>query len=163
MKILVLMPLDEKYVYAATGIYKSLSKEMKDITFAMPMFMQYAISTKISPDWVYAAFDTIVSAESIYKTASANKDGDLIIIGNIDKKYEFDAVFNFQDIEDDSLEYKDYFIEKVKDVVKDSEILLSKINNLHDASESKMSLKDCKATAHFLENYIKAKAKVEVS
>lgn len=48
MKILVLMPLDEKNTYTAAGIYKALPAKVKDITFSMPMFMDYIVGTKAS-------------------------------------------------------------------------------------------------------------------
>lgn len=47
MKILILMPLDEKWVYMATGLYKALTAKAKEVTFAMPQYMEYLIDTKI--------------------------------------------------------------------------------------------------------------------
>ena len=47
MKILVLMPCDERMTYIAAKIYKELPDEIKDITFSMPMFMDYLISSKV--------------------------------------------------------------------------------------------------------------------
>ena len=41
MKILVLFPLDEKYSYIATALYKALDQSVKDNTFVMPMFSEW--------------------------------------------------------------------------------------------------------------------------
>ena len=66
MKILVLMPCDEKMTYIAAKIYKELPNEIKDITFSMPMFMDYLISSKVVGNWVYAFFDAfVISALSV--------------------------------------------------------------------------------------------------
>ena len=73
MKILVLMPLDEKWVYMANGLYNALPIEAREKTFAMPMFMQYAITTKTTPNWLYAQFDALVAVKGVYNAA---KDGD---------------------------------------------------------------------------------------
>lgn len=50
MKILILMPCSEAWTYHATGIYKALPQDVKEITFAMPMYMEYLVDTKISQD-----------------------------------------------------------------------------------------------------------------
>lgn len=47
MKILVLMPCDERMTYIAAKIYKELPNEIKDITFSMPMFMDFLISSEV--------------------------------------------------------------------------------------------------------------------
>lgn len=46
MKILLLMPLDEKWSYIAAELYKNLTTEAKEKTFAMPMFTEWQIATK---------------------------------------------------------------------------------------------------------------------
>lgn len=162
MKILLLMPCDEQHAHAAAGIYKALPQEMKDITFPMPMFMDYLIQTKIVGNWIMAFFDTLISAKNIYRTAEQNNDN-LIIIGTAPAEMEFDAVFNFQEIEE-SLPYKDSFLEKIREAVKSDEKLSRMVNNLVPGSQSKMALRDCAATADFLSKYIKTdiKNKLEV-
>ena len=47
MKILVLMPCDERTTYVAAKIYKELPNEIKDITFSMRTFMDFLISSKV--------------------------------------------------------------------------------------------------------------------
>lgn len=84
MKILVLMPLDEKNTYMAIGIYGNLPHEIKDKTFCMPAFMDYLVNVKVSPNYEYALFDTLLSANKLYQAA---EDDDLIIIGNMSKDY----------------------------------------------------------------------------
>ncbi len=152
MKILVLMPLDEKWIYMANGIYNALPVETRERTFVMPMFMQYCITTKIADNWAYAVYDAVVAAKKVYETATNAKD-DLIIIGNCAADLEFDAVFNFQDLEED-LPYEDKYIEKLRLVVKEDEDL-TKWLVMHEAEESKMSLHNCRATADFLDAYLK--------
>ena len=94
------------------GIYKGLPHELQDKCFCMPVFMDYLVQTKLVENWGYALFDTLLAAKKIYEVG----EDDLIIIGNTDKNYKFDAIFNFQDIEED-LPFKDEFAAKVKDLV----------------------------------------------
>lgn len=159
MKILVLMPLEEQYVYAATGIYKNMPEDVQQITFAMPMFMEYLVTTKISNNWTFALYDALISAKNIYNAA---EDRDLIIIGNISSDLKFDAVFNFQDIEKE-LDYKDLTIKKLLslDAIKNDPVLFQPIAALHEAHESTFTLKNCEATADFLSSFIKTDPHLE--
>ena len=162
MKILVLMPCDEQHVYAAAGIYKALPQEMKEITFPMPMFMDYLIETKIVGNWIMAFFDSLVSAKNLYCAAEKQNDN-LLIIGTAPANMEFDAVFNFQDIEE-SLPYQDNFLEKIKVAVKSDDMLTKLIADLVGADSSKLALHNCVATADFLTKYMKTdiKNKLEI-
>jgi hypothetical protein len=151
MKILVLMPCDEKSVYMAAGIYKALPQKIREKTFAMPMFMDYLVQTKLVGNWVVSFYDALVSARKIYETA----EEDLIIIGNVNKKdCSFDAVFNFQDAELD-LVYKDDFLEKIKEMVADDEFLKGYVENMYTKEDSLMPLQNYIATADFLTAYLK--------
>ena len=49
MKILVLMPCDEKMTYYAATIYKNMPKEIKEVSFMMPMYMDFLVNNKIAP------------------------------------------------------------------------------------------------------------------
>lgn len=162
MKILVLMPCDEQHVHAAAGIYKALPQEMKEITFPMPMFMDYLIETKIVGNWIMAFFDTLISAKNIYRAAEKQNDN-LLIIGTAPSDMEFDAVFNFQEIEE-TLPYEDRFLDKIKIAVKSDDRLTELVADLVGADASKLALKDCAATADFLTKYMKTdiKNKLEV-
>ena len=150
MKILVLMPLDEKWVYMASGLYKALPNEVQAKTFAMPMFMQYAITTKITPNWLYATFDALLALKGVYKAA---ENGDLIVIGNAPKDMQFDAIFNFQDIEED-MPYEDKLMEKTREVVKEDDELLGYVTNLYENADSIMPLHNINASADFLAAYL---------
>lgn len=157
MKILVLMPCDEQHVYAAAGIYKALPNEVKEITFPMPMFMDYLIETKIIGNWIMAFFDSLVSAKNLYCTAEQSNDN-LIILGTAPADFEFDAVFNFQDIEE-SLPYEDKFLEKIREAVKSDEKLTMMVSNLYGGDKSKLALRNCEATADFLTKYLQTDVK----
>lgn len=50
------MPLDEKWVYAATAIWDKMDDEIRDHCFAMPMFMQTTVTWGRSRNWTDAAF-----------------------------------------------------------------------------------------------------------
>ena len=157
MKILVLMPLDEKWVYMANGLYSALPAKVKDKTFTMPMFMQHGIITKLIPNWLWAPFDALVAAKEVYKAA---KDDDLIIIGNCDKSLQFDAIFNFQDLFED-LPYEDLFLEQVKKDVQSDELLLNTVTNLYTNKDSIMPLHNVAAAADFLTAYLDTDPKIE--
>ena len=156
MKILILMPCDEQHIYASEGIWKALPHELKEKTFAMPMFMEYLIVTKQAKDWVEALFYSLLSAKKLHQAAAAQDD--LIIIGNTDAGLEFDEVFSFQDVEE-SMEYRDLFIEKLTTLVKDEELLYNQLINLHTKDESKFNLHNCVASADFISKYIKTDVK----
>lgn len=160
MKILVLMPCDERAVYAAAGIYRNMSKDVREKSFFMPLYMDYLKQMNLSTNWVESFFDALVSAKRLINSADENDD--LIIFGNVGRDLcEFDAIFNFQDIEK-SLPYEDKFLEKIKEIVGESDLLSAYVSNLHLASESKMSLQDCAATADFLGAYIKTDVEKKV-
>lgn len=152
MKILVLMPCDEQHVYAAAGIYKALPNELKEVTFPMPMFMDYLIQNKVVGNWIMAFFDSLISMKNLYKAATEANDN-LLIIGTAFADMEFDAVFNFQEIEE-SLPYEDKFIEKIREAVKSDEKLTDMVNNLYDGASSKLALMNCVASADFLTKYM---------
>lgn len=152
MNILVLMPLNERQVYAATGIYKNLPTDVQEKTFPMPMYMQYLISTKRASNWMEAAIFSIACAINFCK-----QHEEVVILGNLpmDKK-SFDRVYNFQDIEQ-NMPYKDEAINKLIETIGDSDSdedsknhLLKYLGNLHVADESEMALHNCRATAGFL-------------
>lgn len=159
MKILVLMPCDERMAYYAAKIYKELPSEIKDIAFSMPMFMDYLVSSKFVGNWVYAFFDSFVSMKNIYKTAAKNKE-DLIVFGTAPKNMKFDAIFSFQD-NSKQLPYEDKFLGKVKEIVKDEPKLAAYLENLYGAEDSQFNLYNCDATAGFLAEYIKTDPKLD--
>ena len=153
------MPCDERMTYYAAKIYKELPNEIKDITFSMPMFMDYLISSKIVGNWVYAFFDSFVSMKNIYKAASKEK-GDLIVFGTAPKNMKFDAIFSFQD-DTEQMPYNDTFLDKIKEIVKEEPKLAAYLENLYGAEDSQFNLYNCKATAGFLAEYIKTDPKLD--
>ena len=159
MKILVLMPCDERMTYIAAKIYKELPNEVKDITFSMPMFMDYLVSSKIVGNWVYAFFDAFVSMKNIYKAAAKEKD-DLIVFGTAPKNMKFDAIFSFQD-DAEQMPYKDNFLGKVREIVEDEPKLTAYVENLYGAEDSIFNLYNCNASAGFLADYLKTDPKLD--
>ena len=152
MKILVLMPLDERSSHMGLKIYDALPYEVKEHTFCMPAFMEYLMITKACKNWTYALFDSLLTAKRLYEHTDENED--LLIIGNTSMNQKFDVIFNFQDIDED-LPYQDFFVKKMQEIVRGEKRLEELINNLHTANESKMTLHNCIATADFLAAYIK--------
>ncbi len=158
MKILVLMPLDESSVYMASGLYKNVPHEIQDCFFAMPMFMEYLVETGQSQNFFEALFFTVLAAEKLYDATKPEEP--LIIVGNMPKKYKFDAIFNFQDINED-LPFQDNFTTKVKELVKDEEMLLNKINDMYTNEDSQLALHNLVATADFLTAYLQTDPGIE--
>lgn len=159
MKILVLMPCDERMTYYAAKIYKELPNDVKDITFSMPMFMDYLISSKIVGNWVYSFFDSFVSMKNIYKTAAKGRE-DLIVFGTAPRNMKFDAIFSFQE-DAAQMPYDDKFLRKIKEIVKDEPKLAAYVENLYGAEDSQFNLYNCAATAGFLAEYLKTDPKLE--
>ena len=160
MKILVLMPLDEQHVWVATRIFQVLNKETKDITFPMPMYMEYLIQTKQEENWTYAMYNSVIAAKMLYNTA-VEKNEDFILIGNCKADLKFDLIVNFQDHEIE-LPYEDKFLDKIRELVKDGDpILTETIADFHTTNDSVLQMKNCSATAHFLEKYIKTDPQIE--
>ena len=153
MKILVLMPMDERLTANAAALYSHMPEKIKDITFSIPMFMEYLIDTKMVENWMFAMFYAMSSANALCRAADKNKE-DLIIFGNAPKDLEFDAVFSFQDAEE-ALPYNDLFLEKVKEIVAEEDNLSDRLNNLYTADDVIFKLHNCAATADFLSKYIK--------
>ena len=154
MKILVLMPLDEQHVPAATAIYEYLPKEIRDICFSLPMYMQYLMSTKLERTWEECCVRTLFDSQKLLDVLKPQDD--YILIGNTAKKYKFDNVFNFQDIEK-AQSYKDVFLEKIRQIFGHNDPIIDKlIYNLHENKESSLALINCRATADFLTDYINA-------
>ena len=158
VKILILMPCDEQHVYAAEGVYQALPTKLREKTFAMPMFMEYLVVTKQSEDWIGALFYSLLAAKKLFLAAEKDPQENLIIIGNASVDLQFDAVFSFQDI-DESMDYKDLFIEKLINLVADEELLVGQLKNLHTQEKSLFNLTNCVASADFIAKYIKTDVK----
>lgn len=173
MKILVLMPLDEQHVCAATYLYDRLSDRAKKCTFAAPCYMEYLVENKLVTDWLEALVDASYTIYQILVDPSRfNKGGDfnddVIIFGNAPKDcgVKFDAIFNFQDIERDE-PYKDLFLEKFFALTKDKpeeDLAPFKpyLGNLYTAQDSSMPLHGCTAAANFLSSYLETEPQYDI-
>ena len=157
MKILVLMPCNERMTYAAARIFKEMPIELKEITFMMPLFMDYYMEVNKDAQPIHALFNALLGAQSLYNAAGSK---DLIIFGNVNKNMKFDVVFSFQDSEM-SMEYEDKFIALVKEKVAEYEQLTKYINNLYTKEDVVFQLTNCVSTAGFLTDYIKTDPKLE--
>ena len=165
MKILLMIPLDEKWSYIATALYKNLDKETQNNTFCMPMFTEWQLATKkmiigndLPQNWSVATFGSIVKAREMYKLSELNND-DFILIGNINPQYKFDMIFNFQTEEKDEV-YEDLYIEKLKIIFKDDKVLYDSLI-FYDSTASMMTLHNIKAAANFISDYIKTDANID--
>ena len=159
MKILVLMPLSEEYTYFAHAIYNAMPATVREKTFMMPAFIDYQLETKLAENSLYATAGALLAAQKCYDQAVEEKQ-DLIILGNIDKKYKFDVIFNFQDDKED-MAYKDPRAEKFVEIVKDSEIEYL-AHDLYKNEDSTMPLHNPIATADFLTAYLETDPKLDL-
>lgn len=163
MKILVLIPLDERFTYVAASLYKNLSSDVKQDTFCMPMFSEWQMVTKkmvlsdLPHHWNIATFGTLIKAKEFYKQQETNKK-DILIIGNVPVDCKFDAIFNFQDAEKD-LPYCDVFLNKLKTISNDTAV--QTILNTYNETAVKMTLHDYKAAGEFLSAYLKTDPKLD--
>ena len=161
MKILVLMPVYDTHEDITYAIYSKMPHEVKDKTFGMNMYSTYlkTIKKDVHPLEVY--FDTLIAAEKIYE--HLDEDEDIIILGNMPKKYKFDAVFSFQD-NIETLPYEDKWLKKVEELIQDTnDEILTKYFNLpfYSAEDSQFNLTNCTATADFLAAYLQTDPKLD--
>lgn len=132
MRILILMPLDERCVFSSWGLYKEL--ENKDKVLNLVGFTDYMYQTRGKKDlWEVAVASTINSIDS------SSYD---IVIGNASIEDKFDIIFNMTDGVNQE-PYEDLCIKK-------GEELLNCDFNLHKAEESKLCLIDFKASAELI-------------
>lgn len=154
MKILILMPCDEQHVFAAVGLENRMPKELADRCFSMPHFMQYLIDIKKTKNWMEALTFTMVSEKKFYEHFKEDTNN-IIVIGNAPKTQIFDAVFNFQDI-DEALPYVDKFMNKTKTVFHGEKKLTDLFENLYEDKDSQLALKNLDATVNFIQDYLKS-------
>ena len=139
MKILVLVPLDERYVYASWGLYKQLSDEAKAKTFNMLGFVDYLHQVFKGP-WNAGVGSAIKAVDGMY---SQND----IIFGNTSKFAQFDIIFNLTDGETEE-PYDDKVIKKLEEEIKTK-------YELHTADESKFCLVNFEAAGKLISNLYK--------
>ncbi len=161
MKILVLMPVYDTHEDITYAIYSKLPHEVKEKVFGMNMYSSYlkAIKTNLTPFEAY--FETLMVTEKVYESCGA--DEDLIIFGNLPKKYKFDAVFTFQD-NIEALPYKDLWLDKIDEVATEvSDPILDKYftKPFYSEEDSQTDLIDCTAAADFLAAYLQTDPKLD--
>lgn len=156
MKILVLVPNNLTNLEYCMKIWEKLNPEIQEKSFCIPMYMQYLVDTNQVKDQTEAFFYAMRAAEMVYQNIKAGDTA--IIFGNMNKGYQFDTIFNFQNNHYDM--YKDYFVEALNEVIKpDTEddssykILSRYTTNLHEANESSLILMDIDAASEFLNSY----------
>lgn len=151
MKILVLMPLSESHSHISMKIQNQLPDNVRENCFIMPAYIDYLLETKKVENSIYAISNALLSAQIVYKDA-VEKNKDLIIFGNIDKTFTFDAIFNCQDLTED-LPYQDGRAEKIAELVKGTEVEYI-AHELYTNDDSIMPLHNAVAIADFLTAYL---------
>ena len=163
MRILVLMPCDERQTYQASGLMKYLDKEAAKYTFSMPMYMDYLRITKLVKNEFSNYCYTALAAKKLVE-ASIQHDEPLIICGNVNKNYSFDAILTFMDGEE-TQPYEDKFLDKIRSQLDFSDADLSKLKdyflNLYEDKDAIFRMKDWKAAAEFISKYFKSNQKLE--
>lgn len=152
------MPLSESHSAIAMAIQKALPHELADKSFFMPAYIDYLLTTKTVENSIYAVSNALLAAQICWKQAEERKE-DLIIFGNVDKSFKFDAVFNCQDLQED-LPYQDGRAEKMQELVKGSEAEYI-AHKLYTNADSQMPLHNAVALADFLTAYIKTDPHLE--
>ena len=156
MKILVLMPLDERQVYNCVGLWKAfVAAQGQEWTsnnlFFMPLYMDYLTTTGKSINWMEAAGQAIISTKEM--VAANNKN--IIVFGNLPVTVTtFDYVFNFQQ-NDQAIPYKDLVLEVICKTAQESndDYLKQLFSNFYKADASIMALQNFTATADFLSKW----------
>jgi hypothetical protein len=160
MRILVLMPCDERAVYVAAAFYRYLPDNLKEQCFSMPMFMDYLVDTSIVKNWIRAFYYSLVSAEAILRGSDGKES--IIICGNVDKKYDFDIILNLQADGNDEQLYQDNFIEHLKTIVEEDPVLAGRISNLYGATDSILPLYNAELGAQLVADLIATDNSTEI-
>lgn len=161
MKILVLMPVYDTHEDITYAIYSKMPHEVKEKVFGMNMYATYLKTIKKDVTPVEAYFNTLMVAEKIYE--HLDEDEDIIIFGNLPKKYKFDAVFAFQD-NTETLPYEDKWLKKVEELtaeIKDPVLEKYFVTPFYSAEDSQFNLTNCTATADFLAAYLQTDPKLD--
>ena len=161
MKILVLMPVYDTHEDMTYAIYSKMPHEIKEKVFGMNMYATYLKTIKKNTNPLETYFDTLMTVEKIYE--NLKEDEDIIILGNMPKKYKFDAVFTFQD-NIETLPYEDKWLTKVEELIQDAnDEILTKyfVTPFYSEEDSQMDLTNCTATADFLAAYLQTDPKLD--
>lgn len=159
MKILVLMPVGTEYAATGFEFYKNLSDYALNCTVVICNVVDYLLETNAQDNYGIAVLNAITGTEKVYEEAVENNE-DVVIFGNVNKKYDFDLIFNFQDVNDDTLPYEDKLIDKMREISFDAPDVSAEeleFYNLHTADESQLTLKNSKATAELISELLASK------
>ena len=148
MKILVLMPLDERQVYNCVGLWKAFvaaqgQEWTSDNLFFMPLYMDYLTTTGKSINWMEAAGQAIISTKEM--VAASNKN--VIVFGNLPV----------------TVTTLDLVLEAICKIAQESndDYLKQLFSNFYTADASIMALQIFTATAGFLSKWYTSEEQVD--
>lgn len=146
MKILVLSPVDEQHAISSLKLTEHINNNNVNKTFEMAGYADFLVQTKKAKNWEEAVLKTFITLNIILKDKNIKN---ILIIGNAPKNYFFDEILSYDDGEE-AIDYKDNFLELLQEKTKDNKELYFLIHNLYTKEDSKMNLKDTKATQELL-------------
>lgn len=151
-RILVLTPINERLTYACAGIWKSLDDRTKKMTYFAPLYAEYLKETR-TKNFIFAAYESMITFNELARV-SAEKKEDIVLFGNVSKKYKFDKIFSFNL----GLDYDDHLLlsDEIQSVL-DGDFEDLKRDNLYDAEDASMILENnLDAIAHFINKLLLA-------
>lgn len=151
-RILVLTPINERLTYACAGIWKGLDDRTKKMCYFAPIYAEYLKETR-TKNFIIAAYESMITFNELARVSEEKKE-DIILFGNVSKKYKFDKIFSFNL----GLDYDDHqlFSSEIQSVL-DDEFQDLKKENLYQAEDSSMILENnLDAIAHFMNQLLLA-------
>lgn len=139
MKILIMMPLDERYSFASVGLFNKIDEDIRDKVMIMPYYVD-TLHQWYKINWELAVKTALSQDEILYQQND-------IIIGNLNKYSKFDIIFNITDGEHEE-PYKDNYVELI-------EKKENKNYELHTADESKFCLVNFEAAGKLISKLYK--------
>ena len=151
-RILVLTPINERLTYACAGIWKSMDDRTRKMSYFAPLYAEYLKETR-TKNFIVAAYESIITFNELARVSEERKE-DIVLFGNVSKKYKFDKVFSFNS----GLDYDDHQLlsDEIQSVLDDDFADLKK-ENLYQAEDSSMILENnLDAIAHFMNQLLLA-------
>ena len=146
MKILILMTLDERYVYASWGLWKNLDEDIRPKALNLLGYTDYLNSlNSYKGNWELCVAQVFM--------AILDEEKDDIVIGNAPITEKFDLVFNLTDGE-----HEESYVDKYMEIL---EPKLERQFNLHTAEESRMCLVNLKAAGKLISKLYKNRVNLE--
>ena len=151
MKILVLMPLDERQVFHAMGLYAALNPATKAKCINMPGFMDWAVLVGKARNWEDALFKALITANDVVRKKVQE---DIFVFGNVPiDAAKFDLVVSYKDGADSS-SYQDRFLEMMRQKAAQEPQLAHLVEKMYTADDAKLNMVNRQATGDFLSQYI---------